>query len=231
LNRGIEKSFYVFMCGLLGVLLFVILQQSLILIHYVLLDKNFATYSAGLTITDLRAIALITLFFAVFFGMWYGIWLGLHWYGLVYEQGEAPLFHGFPVRSRPSQTLTKKPMDALPPYRPFKPVDLPPSHTTKVSVTSAAPKPAGPKPAPKLAPVAKAPAPKPAPAKIAALKPAPAKPAAAPKPAFWDFDDLLKSATESVTKPKKSSSKSVRSVAKRAARKSPRKQVSSIESV
>jgi hypothetical protein len=226
MNRGVEKSFYVLMCGILGVLMFVILQQAVALMHYVLLQKNFETYSLGLSPVDIRALGLISLILAAFFGMWYGIWLGLYWFNKVYEQGgkEAGLVHSFMVRSRPAVPVAKKAMDALPP-RPFKPVVIPPSNSSKPDVAKSASKPA---PVVKVAAAKSAPTPKPI-SKPVALK-AESKPTPL-KPAFWDFDDLLKSATASVTKPKKTSTKSVRAVAKRAARKTARKVPSSIESV
>lgn len=73
-----KKSFYVFLCGLLGMLLFILLQRSLFLLAFL----------AGVDVLsfDFQRLDYFTFVLATFSGLWYGIWLGLHWYFVVYEE-------------------------------------------------------------------------------------------------------------------------------------------------
>lgn len=85
-NSG-KKSFYVFLCGLLGMLLFMLLQRSLFLLAF-LGGVNILSY-------NFQQLDYISFVVANFLGLWYGIWLGLHWYTAVYEEGSVGgLFSG-----------------------------------------------------------------------------------------------------------------------------------------
>ncbi len=87
---------YVFLCMIMGMVLFAIFHRAVVVIYYILLNANYATYSFGLNEPTLRALDFFTLLLALFFGGWYGTMLGLHWYKLVYEDRDnAGLFHGF----------------------------------------------------------------------------------------------------------------------------------------
>jgi hypothetical protein len=85
--RSSGKAFYVMLCAILGVMLFVVIQRAFSLIYYLLLNTNFKTYSFGLDYYQLSWINFLSMLAAVFFGLWYGVWLGLHWYDMVYEEG------------------------------------------------------------------------------------------------------------------------------------------------
>lgn len=86
-----KKSLYIFLCAIMGALLFLILQQILAFVYLMLLYGNYQTFSFGLSFIDLMAVDYFTLFIVLMLGAWYGIWLGLYWYGWVYEDGG----HGF----------------------------------------------------------------------------------------------------------------------------------------
>src|ERR1700750_2884137 len=88
--RASGKAFYLLLCGLMGALLFVVIERSLALISYLLLSVH-PNWSFGMSYVTLQAINILLLVVAVFFGLWYGIWLGLHWYGWVYEQRRGKL--------------------------------------------------------------------------------------------------------------------------------------------
>jgi hypothetical protein len=96
--RYVTKSFYLLLCALLGILLFLVLQRAVSLIYYLLLDNDFNTFSLGMSLVQLQALNYTTIFIAVVVGAWYGLWLGLHWYHVVYEAGRGGLFHGFSGR-------------------------------------------------------------------------------------------------------------------------------------
>ncbi len=96
MKKGYGKAFYIFLCSIMGMVLFVIFHRAIIVIYYILLDYNFGSYAMGLSMSDVQMIDFFTGAIAMFIGGWYGVWLGLHWYGLVYEgEHEAGLLHGF----------------------------------------------------------------------------------------------------------------------------------------
>ncbi len=94
-SNGAGKAFYVLLCAILGALLFLVIQRAAALIYYLLLNTNYQTYSLGMNYFQLSWLNFLTILAAIFFGLWYGVWLGMHWYNLVYEQGQGGLFHGF----------------------------------------------------------------------------------------------------------------------------------------
>ncbi len=88
--RDAKRALYVFLCGLMGGLLFLVIQRSLVLIYVILLRLNPAVFSLGLNLGDLIALDITTVFLALAGGGWYGIWVGLHWYDVVYERKTFP---------------------------------------------------------------------------------------------------------------------------------------------
>ncbi len=96
MNRGVGKALYVFLCMIMGMILFAIFHRAVVVIYYILLNTNYETFSFGITEATVQAIDFFTLLVALFFGGWYGTALGLHWYRLVYEEKPGVgLFHGF----------------------------------------------------------------------------------------------------------------------------------------
>lgn len=86
-----KKSLYIFLCAILGMLLFLILHQIVAFAYLMLLYTHYSIFNLGLSFMDLMALDYFSLIIALMFGAWYGIWLGLYWYGWVYESGG----HGF----------------------------------------------------------------------------------------------------------------------------------------
>ncbi len=83
-RSGLKKSLYIFLCSLLGVLLFITLQHSILLLYVTLVVLQFGVTTP---LDQLLAVNYATLVVCVFLGGWYGAWLGLYWYALVYESG------------------------------------------------------------------------------------------------------------------------------------------------
>jgi len=84
---GVKKSVYIFLCSLLGVLLFLVLQRIVVLCYLILVSYGAFHLTSG-GYLEFMAIDDITLLLAMLCGSWYGIWLGNYWYELVYEKGQ-----------------------------------------------------------------------------------------------------------------------------------------------
>jgi hypothetical protein len=91
-SSGAKKSLYVFLCSLLGALLFLIIHRLAVFAYLVMVSANPQVFG-GLNYLELLAIDFFTLFLALLLGSWYGIWLGLKWYEQVYEHPHKP--YGF----------------------------------------------------------------------------------------------------------------------------------------
>ena len=110
MTKGVGKALYVFLCSIMGMVLFAIFHRAIIVIYYILLDYNFGSYAMGLTQSDVQMIDFFTGAVAVFLGGWYGVWLGQHWYGMVYEGEHTPgWLHGFlPRQWRKHERMARK---------------------------------------------------------------------------------------------------------------------------
>jgi hypothetical protein len=82
-----NRSLYLFLCALMGSLLFMIVHRTIMLIYYIVLNDHFDALSFGLTFWQLNYLDFITMVAAMLGGVWYGIWLGQYWYAIVYEHG------------------------------------------------------------------------------------------------------------------------------------------------
>ena len=80
-----KKALYVFLCSLLGILLFVTLERSLLFIY---ITVNDVVYNMSMTTETLALLNAVAVLIFGFIGGWYGTSLGLYWYKLVYEDGE-----------------------------------------------------------------------------------------------------------------------------------------------
>lgn len=87
-SNGVKKSLYIFLCALLGILLFLIIHRLAIFGYLVLVNANPLVFAGSLSYLEILAIDFSTLVLALLLGMWYGIALGLKWYEAVYEQKE-----------------------------------------------------------------------------------------------------------------------------------------------
>lgn len=92
---GVKKSVYIFLCSLLGVMLFLILHRLVIFAYLMAVLYGAPGYAAGISYMEFLAVDYATLLLALLCGSWYGIWLGSYWYEMVYEKGQwrGAMFH------------------------------------------------------------------------------------------------------------------------------------------
>lgn len=83
---GAKKSIYVFLCSLMGMLLFLILHR--LAIFGLMVASSFNPQILGINTITALALDYFTMVLFLILGSWYGIWLGLYWYGVVYEKAE-----------------------------------------------------------------------------------------------------------------------------------------------
>jgi hypothetical protein len=104
-----KRILYISLTIVLGILLFVVIQQSFALLYYILISFDYARYGFGFSPITFRFVYLGTTIASVFVGGLYGVWLGRYWFNLVYQQRAG---RGFmpPLRnsSFPAQRVTPK---------------------------------------------------------------------------------------------------------------------------
>ena len=93
-----QKSFYLFLCAILGVLLFTIIHRAILLGLIILANNSSNANFYNLNTIDFLSINYGSLIIFVLAGAWYGIWLGLHWYRIVYEDGKGGILRRFTGR-------------------------------------------------------------------------------------------------------------------------------------
>ncbi len=120
-----RKSLYVFLCSLLGVMLFMMLQKSALLLLTLLLNAQ--GEQASLIGSDIQVFDTVTYVLALFFGGWYGVWLGLHWYDIVYENGQGGIMRNMfshvkgmsqLAGNRPARPTSERPSQSVPRHEP-----------------------------------------------------------------------------------------------------------------
>lgn len=108
-----KKKFYVFLCMLLGVTLFLIIQRALLAIYLI-----FAGSNSGLIFFDplqLQVMTWTTTAIAVVIGLFYGNYLGHHWWPLVYGEDDVRALRGLDMEEPEEETqrsVTIKPVRA-----------------------------------------------------------------------------------------------------------------------
>lgn len=97
-----RKFIYLAMCSLLGVLLFVFLEQLLVQLLTFGAESGYVL----LTLTQESANLLSSLgtIVALCAGAWYGVWLGSHWHEKVYGEGATGGFISHLTSSAPRET-------------------------------------------------------------------------------------------------------------------------------
>lgn len=97
----IRKFVYLTACALLGIVLFLFIEQLLIQLLLILNTIGFGGIQVTQDFLNLSAYAGGIL--ALGLGAWYGVWLGSYWHGLVYEGDRAKgfLFHVKKKLSKP----------------------------------------------------------------------------------------------------------------------------------
>jgi hypothetical protein len=79
-----KKSLYLFLTGLLGMLLFAIVCQVVFFIYIYMLGSGVVV--ASMNYGQIFGGEYFILIIMLLLGAWYGIWLGLYWFEKVYEQ-------------------------------------------------------------------------------------------------------------------------------------------------
>src|SRR4051812_47874689 len=82
-----NKTLYVFLAAMAGLLLFLIIHRTLILLYALMLNSDPVTYSFGFSYAQLSGMEYYTLGLFLISGLLYGIWIGEYWYSIVYETG------------------------------------------------------------------------------------------------------------------------------------------------
>lgn len=98
MRKATTKSLYLFLCAILGMILFAMLHRAIFVLYNLVLEIDFNMYSLGLSNGVIHSIDFYSMVFALFIGGWYGTLLGIDWYALVYgpnAERRAGLFHGF----------------------------------------------------------------------------------------------------------------------------------------
>lgn len=92
------KALYLFLCSILGMVLFGMLHRAVFVLYDLLLVMDYDTYSFGMPPGAISLLDFSSMLVLLFLGGWYGVALGLEWYSMVYGPNvEKPvgLFHGF----------------------------------------------------------------------------------------------------------------------------------------
>lgn len=98
MRKAATKALYLFLCSILGMVLFAMLHRSIFVLYDLLLMMDYDMYSLGMSAVTIQALDFLTLLVALFVGGWYGTLLGIDWYALVYGSSvdkPAGAFHGF----------------------------------------------------------------------------------------------------------------------------------------
>lgn len=97
MRKAATKALYLFLCSILGMVLFAMLHRAVFVLYDVILILDYDTYSFGMSQAMILAVDFFTMLGALFFGGWYGTLLGIDWYSSVYgvnAESKAGLFHG-----------------------------------------------------------------------------------------------------------------------------------------
>ena len=110
MRKAATKALYLFLCAILGMVLFAMLHRAIFVLYDLLIFVD-GMYAFGLSNIALAAIDFFALVVALFLGGWYGTMMGIDWYAMVYgpnAEVKAGMFHGFiPHHWRGQKTTTK----------------------------------------------------------------------------------------------------------------------------
>jgi hypothetical protein len=84
---GVKRSVYIFLCSLLGVMLFLVIHRIIMLWYLLMVDYGVFSWNESDSYIKFLAVDYITLALVMLAGSWYGIWVGNYWYDQVYEFG------------------------------------------------------------------------------------------------------------------------------------------------
>lgn len=97
MRKAATKSLYLFLCAILGMVLFAMLHRAIFVLYDLLIFIR-PEFTFGLTSYSLAVGDFLTMLIALFLGGWYGTMMGIDWYAMVYGPNAAVrpgLFHGF----------------------------------------------------------------------------------------------------------------------------------------
>ena len=97
MRKAASKALYLFLCAILGMVLFVMLQRAILFLYNLLIFVD-STYAFGMSSAAILGLDFFTLLLALFLGGWYGTMMGIDWYAMIYgpnAEVQAGLFHGF----------------------------------------------------------------------------------------------------------------------------------------
>lgn len=97
MRKAASKALYLFLCAILGMVLFVMLQRAILFLYNLLIFVD-STYAFGMSSATILGLDFFTLLLALFLGGWYGTMMGIDWYAMIYgpnAEVQAGLFHGF----------------------------------------------------------------------------------------------------------------------------------------
>ena len=97
MRKVATKALYLFLCAILGMVLFAMLHRAIFVLYDLLIFTN-DMYAFGLSQMSLAIVDFCALLVALFLGGWYGTMMGIDWYAMVYgpnAEVRAGLFHGF----------------------------------------------------------------------------------------------------------------------------------------
>lgn len=97
MRKAATKALYLFLCSILGMVLFAMLHRAIIVLYDLLIFVR-PEFAFGLTPYSLAVGDFLTMLIALFLGGWYGTMMGIDWYAMVYGPNAAVrpgMFHGF----------------------------------------------------------------------------------------------------------------------------------------
>ena len=130
------KALYLFLCSILGMVLFGMLHRAVFVLYDLLLVVDYETYSFGMAPGAISALDFSTMMIMLFLGGWYGVVLGIEWYAMVYGpnvEKPAGLFHGFlPHHWRGARKAKRK--STTPSSKPTSSFSAPAPETTSTTI-------------------------------------------------------------------------------------------------
>lgn len=97
MRKAATKALYLFLCAILGMVLFAMLHRAIFVLYDLLIFVQ-PEFGFGLTSMSLAVGDFFTLLIALFLGGWYGTMMGIDWYAMVYgpnAEVRPGMFHGF----------------------------------------------------------------------------------------------------------------------------------------
>ncbi len=86
-NNGFQKSLYIFLSSLLGMLLFLIIHRLVVFCLLILQSSGNKVFTLNMPYLEFLAWDYFSLLLTLLAGAWYGIWVGSYWYEKVYNEG------------------------------------------------------------------------------------------------------------------------------------------------